>query len=340
MKYAKEGIKAIIREPKVRQIIFLESDFEESVYKELTKRGWDLTPQVGVSGYRIDLAVKNPDKKGEFILGIECDGSAYHSSKVARDRDRIRQDVLENLGWEIHRIWSLDWLYNREREVEKIENKLNFILKGKKNPKKETKENQEVKKEIMTIDEIENNAGPLEFSRYKKVSFRHHYRGLEAFNYSSYHTLKNDVITILKEESPIHEELLMKRIIKAWGLSKIGANIRRKIRFAISSLTFIKIVKDGKILWYQKKKKLVPVRISTDKQRPFELIPVQESGSLAIELLKHGFSIEKEDLILEMARYFGYKRKGPRIQKHLEKTIDYLKKINKIKKVENRIELI
>ncbi len=86
-----------------------DSPFEEDVYSVLTNLGYKVKTQVGCSGYRIDLAVIDPLDGNKFILGIECDGKAYHSSKVARDRDRLRQQVLEGLGWKIYRIWSQEW---------------------------------------------------------------------------------------------------------------------------------------------------------------------------------------------------------------------------------------
>ncbi|MGD6880081.1 DUF559 domain-containing protein [Bacillus infantis] len=97
-----------------------DSPFEEDVYYMLTKRGLDLQKQVGCSGYRIDLAVKDPDYPGKFLLGIECDGATYHSSKTARDRDRLRQNVLESLGWKIKRIWSQDWVKNKKEITDEI----------------------------------------------------------------------------------------------------------------------------------------------------------------------------------------------------------------------------
>jgi very-short-patch-repair endonuclease len=75
---------------------------------------------VGVVGYFIDMAVRSPTLPGEFVIGIECDGAVYHSAKNVRDRDRLRQEVLERLGWRIHRIWSLDWYRNAARERERL----------------------------------------------------------------------------------------------------------------------------------------------------------------------------------------------------------------------------
>lgn len=97
-----------------------DSPLEEDVYEALTSHGLMLRKQVGCSSYRIDLAVVDPKKPGNYLLGIECDGAAYHSSKTARDRDRLRQEILESLGWKIHRIWSQDWFRRKQDEIAKI----------------------------------------------------------------------------------------------------------------------------------------------------------------------------------------------------------------------------
>ncbi len=97
-----------------------ESPFEEEVLRVIRSWGFNAHPQVGVADYRIDVAVADPSKPGRFILGIECDGAMYHSSKVARDRDRIRQEVLEGLDWTIHRIWGPAWYRNRPNEEERL----------------------------------------------------------------------------------------------------------------------------------------------------------------------------------------------------------------------------
>ena len=89
-----------------------DSEFEEWVLRNLRANGFEAVPQLGFAGYRIDIAVRHPDKPGTFICGIECDGATYHSAKSVRERDRLRQEVLERLGWNIYRIWSTDWFRN------------------------------------------------------------------------------------------------------------------------------------------------------------------------------------------------------------------------------------
>ena len=91
--------------------------FEIDVRDALSRAGIPLEAQYGASGYRIDFVAKHPTQPGRFVLAIECDGASYHSSPTARDRDRLRQEQLERLGWRFHRIWSTEWFHNREQVV-------------------------------------------------------------------------------------------------------------------------------------------------------------------------------------------------------------------------------
>ena len=130
LEYSKTGVihtgNPSYREP--------DSDFEVFVIDQLRSMGCEPEPQVGVAGYFIDIGVKHPDWPHGFIMGVECDGASYHSSKSARDRDRLRQEVLEGLGWHFHRIWSTDWFNDPRKEVEKlrrvIANRLDYLKRN------------------------------------------------------------------------------------------------------------------------------------------------------------------------------------------------------------------
>ncbi|MGB7968810.1 MAG: DUF3320 domain-containing protein [Methanobacterium sp.] len=107
-----------------------ETAFEDSLYEFLSAHNYEVHKQVGCAGFRIDLAVLDPTDSGRYLVGIECDGESYNSSPVARDRDRLRQQVLEGLGWHIYRVWSTDWYRNRteseKRLLKAVENAKNL----------------------------------------------------------------------------------------------------------------------------------------------------------------------------------------------------------------------
>jgi len=107
-----------------------ESDFEIAVARALTQRGFEVDYQIGVAHCFIDLGIRDP-RTGTYILGIECDGASYHSSRYARDRDRIREEKLRLLGWNLYRIWSTDWFANPERETDDLAAVIHRLLAEK-----------------------------------------------------------------------------------------------------------------------------------------------------------------------------------------------------------------
>lgn len=107
-----------------------ESPFELAVARALAARGWQVRPQIGVSSFRIDLGVVDPDAPGRFLAGIECDGATYHRSATARDRDKLREQVLRGLGWEIVRIWSTDWWHDHDGALDKVDARLSALLEA------------------------------------------------------------------------------------------------------------------------------------------------------------------------------------------------------------------
>src|SRR6185312_4664959 len=100
-----------------------DSPFEEAVAVELERLNWQAVPQVGISGFRIDLGIRHPD-----LAGVECDGATYHSSSTARDRDKVREQVLRGLGWDIVRVWSTDWWFDPKGCAERLHASLEALL--------------------------------------------------------------------------------------------------------------------------------------------------------------------------------------------------------------------
>ena len=107
----------------------VDSEFEKMVADKLRDAGYDIHHQVGCSGYRIDLGVVDPKQPGRYLLGVECDGATYHRAATARDRDKLRQAILEGLGWKLYRIWSTDWWHDAQGETQKLIKHIATMLK-------------------------------------------------------------------------------------------------------------------------------------------------------------------------------------------------------------------
>jgi very-short-patch-repair endonuclease len=129
LEYAERGPAALAQKITVNQgVDEFDSDFEMDVAIKLREFGWVIQSQVGVSKFRIDLGVIHPDHPGKYLAGIECDGATYHSSPSARDRDRVRHIILENLGWDLIRLWSTDYFIDAESALQKMHLQLVELL--------------------------------------------------------------------------------------------------------------------------------------------------------------------------------------------------------------------
>ena len=157
-----------------------DSPFEEAVADALIARGWQVVPQIGVSGFRVDLGIVHPEKPGTFLAGIECDGATYHRSATARDRDKVREQVLRNLGWEIIRIWSPDWWYDAKGATERVNEQLNELLE---NDRVRVAEANSAAIGSSAVDEDEDLA---ESAPYRNEPCSHHPLHLDHFLYLSW----------------------------------------------------------------------------------------------------------------------------------------------------------
>jgi very-short-patch-repair endonuclease/RecA/RadA recombinase len=142
-----------------------DSPFEEAVAAQLEQYGWTVVPQVGISGFRIDLGIRHPDLAGAYLAGVECDGATYHGSATARDRDKVREQVLRGLGWNILRVWSTDWWFDAKGCAERLHNQLESLLEESR-ARRVAEEQQiavhwDMGHEVEGIDEIRNNASEV-----------------------------------------------------------------------------------------------------------------------------------------------------------------------------------
>jgi very-short-patch-repair endonuclease len=139
LEFAENGARAIAEafSPTGRDT---ESPFEDAVMRALESKGWEVHPQVGVSFFRIDLGIVHPDFSGRYLAGVECDGAAYHRSATARDRDRLREMVLTDLGWRIRRVWSTDWWMDPAAAANKLHERLTEDLEHDRASREEVSE--------------------------------------------------------------------------------------------------------------------------------------------------------------------------------------------------------
>lgn len=218
-----------------------ESPFEIAVARALQEKGWELHPQIGVSAYRIDLGIVHPDKPGIYLAGIECDGAMYHSSAFARERDKIRQAVLEGLGWTLFRVWSTDWWTNKAKALDELDVALRAHLEHV----REVEAQQEALRakeaaapEVNSINAVEQfqrammsetEDGDI-VTHYNRASLESFSIDPEQFYSPSYDSdLLGMVLHVIDTEGPVHEEVLVRRLAREHGFQRSGRQIRDRV---------------------------------------------------------------------------------------------------------------
>ncbi len=325
LRYAKDKDFELFTE--ATEHLEFDSSFEESVYDVLKRQGFDVVSQVGCSGYRIDLAIKHPKNKGDYILGIECDGAQYHSSRFARDRDKVRQQVLEGLGWHIHRIWSDDWLNNREYEIELIKEKVTSLSK-----KKAITKNIFVKKfeEVESVKDFEEKSFKDTYEHYEvaELSIRRVSNFFDVYE----ETIKKKMVQVLDVESPVEREYLYKKIIASFGIQKLGKRIEEQCDHLIKELSKeMNIFTNKETIAIDDIQDIYSVRISKEEQRPFVLIPKEELAGAIYDILKNTFSATRDTLVADVAKeIFHNNRTGDKIKGKIDEALNHLVKKNLI----------
>jgi very-short-patch-repair endonuclease len=293
-----------------------DSPFETAVIQKLRNQGWEVHPQVGCSGHRIDIGVVDPRARGRYLVGIECDGRTYHSSATARDRDRLRQHVLEGLGWRIHRIWSTDWWLNAEDEMNKMLRKLEILI-TENEPKADDlhTEDESLLDEALestTVVSLETEkplvlaASPPAYTPVRLSS-----RNSDVFyEFRSNSALTEHILQIIEGEGPVSEAVMFRKVARAWGLERTGSRIVERLKTLIPPS--ISATHEGSQTFYWPKSipkgSLTYFRIANGddaSKRHIEDVCLDEISAILIHTLKQAGSAPRQDLARSVCRLLG-----------------------------------
>ena len=289
-----------------------DSPFEEAVREELEKNGHTVDTQVGEAGFFIDLAVRNPEAPGAYVLGIECDGATYHSSRSARDRDRLRQAVLEDHGWFIHRIWSTDWFQRPDRELRRVliaiekahEQAKTGVSGGANTSASSLSQRERTVPEIGRVTEKEPEA-PI--YRYASLEVPVHRQELHLLNPGQ---LVQYVQRVLAVEAPVSIDEIVLRIRSAWGYERAGSRIHELIskaaRLAIAKTDYA--VEEG--FYVNRAKPAVPRRrddSTLPSLRKPENLPPQEIRATVLVVVERHLGVQRGEVAGAVARLLGFK---------------------------------
>ncbi|WP_291911077.1 DUF3320 domain-containing protein [Chitinophaga sp. CB10] len=282
------------------------SPFEENVAAALTARGYTVRKQVGAKGFYIDMAVVDPDYPGRYLLGIECDGAAYHSARSARDRDRLRQQVLEGMGWKIHRIWSTDWFHHPEAELER----LIAAIEAAKHAHQEADKVDLITAEEMAMERTAVEATEEKAAPYRIATLPDEIRNQE-LHQAPIGQLCSWIQQVVEVESPVHFDELARRMVEAAGVTRVGPRLREVLRHAVRHADAGKRIRiKGQFLWHVD----LPTPLVRDRSelpasaRKVNYIAVEEMGVALEKVVKDAVAIQPEAAVPFMAKMFGFSR--------------------------------
>jgi very-short-patch-repair endonuclease len=306
-----------------------DSPFEESVRRAVEGLGYDVEPQVGEAGFFIDLAVQDRTTPGRYLLGIECDGASYHSSRSARDRDRLRQAVLEDHGWIIHRVWSTDWFQRQSDQLRNIAAAIEAAKLGKRHSPAKAESADEIKRDSQpTLDDdvLEKLAVP-----YVEANFAVPTR--QEPHTLSLPGLVDIILKIVQIEGPIHEDEVVNRFKSLWGFARVGSRIQGTVRMGIGSMkTTGQCTNEDGFLFAKGAPVLIRNRenvASPDLRKPERIAPAElRAGVLAVIDIGHGAAAK--EIPTAVARMLGFKNTSQQLRYAVEGQIHKLAKNNSI----------
>jgi very-short-patch-repair endonuclease len=305
-----------------------QSPFEDAVKAALERHGLDVRTQVGIAGFFIDLAVVDPDRPGRYLLGIECDGAAYHSCRAARDRDRLRQQVLEDHGWRLHRIWSTDWFNRPDQELQKVLNAIE-IAKAERQPEPPA-ETRAPDFEIEFV--IPGGDSPLAgvgtgdaAPRYREASFDVP-KNSEPHEISTA-AMAGIVARIIEMEGPIHEAEIVARVRDLWGLGRAGSRIQKAVGAALRVLA----ARDAHAVHEKCWRLRTAVVIARDRSdvtsaslRKPDLLPAEELRAAILDIVRASAGATRAELPQAVARRLGFAATSAALRQRIDEQVPTL----------------
>lgn len=293
----------------------------DEVAEFLHENGYKTQKNVGYSEQKIDLVVKDENEK--YILAIECDGQNYQNAKTTRDRERLRKEVLERMGWNYLRMWSVEWYKNKENEKKELLKILTNL-----------KEVQEQKESEEIINFLVEESG--------EKTLQSNFGIYEKFNISDYckenHKNRNFeevIMALVAHEQPVDENYLLMQSLPLLNNDKISLATRLNFNFKINKFKEIKKVDDYFIIDEDME---ILLRIPKDEKsiREIDYISNAEIKAGILKIIELNVGIDKENIIKIISKLLGYKRMNDDIKVKINLCIIQLAQDNIILDQENK----
>lgn len=295
----------------------LGTGFEKLVAAELEQRGFKVKCSVGCSDYKVDVAVADPDDENTYILGVNCCGRNSYENGTAYDRTISQPGVLKGLGWHVISVYILDWLTDKDKCIAAIISALNEAVEAKNAPP-EVSEEPPKKAEPLQFEREE--VSPLTEECAEYVPFIPPVQGKsEDFNELSSDKIAECINTVLEAEAPISREVLQKRVLTAWGVSRQSNLTKGTFDIALEKSRGKSVTwGDNEYIWREDQDPaaydICRAKCEHDVRRDIKDIPPEELACGLILILSRQIAMQRDDLLRETAHLFGFTRVTPALE--------------------------
>lgn len=341
LQFAEKGHLSV--RPEDVQEAFNKQHLSASISKKLQAKGLEVKCNIGTSGFKVDIGIVHPDKPQHYILGILVDGYYYYNARTTNDREMVMPSVLKALGWNIHRIWTIDWYENSYKIIDTIIEKV-----------KQLQTQPEVKEEAVlgpivepAYDQIK--AMPEEVLLINIATKQNPYKAqnlMPIFNansetiyeFQNRNTIKQQIQLLVDTEAPISKNLLYKKVLQAWNTSRAGARLDKHLEGIIKEMNIL-WTKHHQPFYWSKDATLDYYRNNDIEKRNMEDIAPEEVLVALQEVVSNNLSIEEAELLRYLARTFGFAKVGKQIDTILHYVLDTAEKQGIVKRENDRIKL-
>ncbi|MBD3920951.1 DUF3320 domain-containing protein [Paenibacillus sp. PR3] len=355
LEYAEKGHAALGIQ--ADQLTSRQHGFEAQIAEQLREQGYKVDLHVGTSGYRMDLAIVDPTDPGHYVLAVLTDGMSYREGATARDREVLREQVLRQLGWRIHRVWSLDWLDNPAKVIGQIVHAIQAAQMEERSSEIRLKKDsayaeilsklprQPVASEAeaapspptssttvnvaSTTSQISAAAGHVGSQQtwrmpYKSVTLgRVTLPAEEIYNPINARTVRKQIQQVVQGEGPISRSLLVKRVLQSWGVTRTSSRVERLVDELMRDLELQTTTFEETLFYWPPEldpKRYEHFRVAEDEQerRSAEDLPPDEVANALKELLFNQGSLPVEDITRETVKLLGYSRSGSALERAVQ----------------------
>ncbi len=320
------------------------------IRRALEKEGYQVKTDVGNSEFKIDLAVVDNNKSGHYLAGILIDGYRYAQRRTVRDRDKLSELVLGRLGWHIIKVWSIEWWYDEEKQIESILSQIHEIEKKPLEERNETNRPEENNRKKESIQDKINSLIIQEEEGEKETVFEPVILEAVSLPNKSFYTskglpiIREQIRQIIDCESPISFSRLSKIIIHSWGFSRSGAQLEAVIQDSLNSMMLFETIEEkGKFLWKDEKQfeTYSIFRQKGEERRELEDISKVELANGNYNIMKTALRLPKSDLMRELSKQLGFSRVTGKTETYLQEAICFMKEKGLITETEDEyIELL